>query len=174
MKQKSLILIVMLIALSIGFLWDSVPWIKNSFHSILDPALGNLLTWNLFWGMTILIFIINLFMMLIQKYTTDQETLKQIRKDQKETQKEMKKYSNDPAKLMEMNKKQWEFMKDTLSLTMRSWIFTLIPLIILFRWFSDFFALINYKFLGIFSWFWFYVVCSIVLGLILKKILDVA
>ncbi len=179
MKQKNLVLIVMGISLAIGLFWDSIPLIKNSFHFLLDPTIGMFFNWNVLWGMIILVFVINVAMMLVQKYTTDQKTLKDIKKEQKEMQKAMKECSHDPEKMMEMNKKQMKFMKDTflvtMKLTMRSWVFTLIPLIALFRWLGDYFAIIpDYRFFGIFSWFWFYFAFTIILSMILKKVLDVA
>lgn len=177
MRQKHIILWIMLGVILIGVFWESAPVIKNTVHSIFDPTLGKFLDWNMTWAMLILVAIINLIMTLVQKYTTDQETLKEIKKEQKAFQKEMKKYKDDPGKIMELNKKNFNFMKQTFVITTQSWIFTMIPIVLLFRWFHDYFgvdSLKGFKFFGIFSWFWFYLVVSIVFTSIFRKVFDVA
>ena len=168
------IFIVMIISLLIAFFWDSSPFIKNTVHAILNPTAGTLLNLNLMWGMITLIFLITLAMTLIQKYGTDQETLRELKKEQKILQEEAKKYREHPEKLMEFQKKQMEFIPKTLKLSMRPIMITGIPLILFFRWFIDFFSAAgNPKFFGVLSWFWFYLISSIVLSSILRKVLKV-
>lgn len=168
------IFIVMIISLLIAFFWDSFSFIKDTVHAILNPTAGTLLNLNLTWGMIILVFLITLAMTLIQKYATDQETLRELKKEQKILQEEAKKYREHPEKLMEFQKKQMEFIPKTLKLSMRPIMITGIPLILFFRWFIDFFSAAgNPKFFGFFSWFWFYLISSIVLSSILRKVLKV-
>src|SRR3989344_1621421 len=106
MSGMKTLFIVMLASVLIATLWNSVPSIKEGVHFILDPTAGSLLNWNITYGMMILVLILSLIIILFQKYGTDQETLRQIKKEQKEMQEEMKKYRNEPQKLLEMNKKQ--------------------------------------------------------------------
>ncbi|MBL7059165.1 DUF106 domain-containing protein [Candidatus Pacearchaeota archaeon] len=168
------IIYIMIISLAIAFLWDSIEIIKNSVHSILDPSIGALIMWNLTIGMSIIVFLISVFMTLVQKYATDQETLKEMKKEQKILQKEMDTYKNDPAKLMELQKKSFAFIPKTFKLSMRAIAYTGIPLILLFRWFMDFFITIgDPRFLGFLNWFWFYLLASIIFSSILKKYLNV-
>ena len=168
------IFIVLIISMLIALFWDRLSFIKSLVDSILDPTAGALLVLNLTWGMIIIVFIISLAMTLVQKYTTDQETLREMRKEQKSLQEEMKKYKEHPEKLMEFQKKQMAIIPKTLKLSMRPFAFTAIPLIIFFRWFIDFFSVLgNPKFFGFFSWFWFYLLASIVLSSILRKVLKV-
>ena len=90
-------------------------------------------------------------------------------------QEEMKKYKDDPAKLLEFNKKQMEKIPETMKITMRPLMYTMIPFILFFRWFGDYFtALEGFKFFGFLSWFWFYLIFSIVFSTILRKVLKVA
>ena len=166
--------IVMLVSLAIASLWEPVPIIKNTVHAILNPSAGALLSWNLTGGFLILILIVSFLTVIIQKYTTDQDTLKEIRKEQKILQEEMKKYRDNPQKMMELNKKSMEFIPKTMKLTTRSIAYTAIPLILLFRWFMDIFVeLGNPKFFNFFSWFWFYLISFMVLSSVIKKILKV-
>jgi uncharacterized membrane protein (DUF106 family) len=137
------IFFVMLASLVIAFFWDKISVIKNTAHAILDPTAGALLNWNVTYGMILIIFIISVFITLLQKYATDQETLRELKKEQKILQQEMKKYKEHPEKLIELQKKQFEFIPKTMKLSMRPIMFTGIPLILFFRWFMDFFELIG-------------------------------
>jgi uncharacterized membrane protein (DUF106 family) len=167
--------IVMLVSLLIVWLWNKIPAIGETAHLILDPSLGFLLNWNVTWGMIIIVFGISVIMTLVQKYATDQKTLRELKKEQKILQEEMKKYKDHPEKLLELQKKQLEFIPKTFQLTSRPIIYTGIPLILFFRWFSDYFTTIpDFRFFGFFSWIWFYLLVTILFSSILRKVFDVA
>jgi len=168
------IIFVMLASLAIAFFWDKLSFISDSVHTVLDPTAGGLLSWNLTVGMIILVFIITVLTTIVQKYATDQKTLKELKKEQKILQAEMKKYKEDPAKLMELQKKQFEFVPKTMKLSMRALMFTGIPFILFFRWFGDFFTVLgNPKFFGFMSWFIFYLLFSILFSSIFRKVFKV-
>ncbi len=173
------IFFVMIISLVIAFAWDKVPVIQNSVHSILDPTAGSLLTWNLTAGMLLIVLIITLVTTIIQKYATDQEALKELKKEQKILQEEMKKYKDHPEKVAELSKKQFQFIPKTFKLTSRAIMFTGVPFILFFRWFSDVFITMEattgapVKFLGFLSWFWFYLIFTMVFSSILRKTFKV-
>jgi len=169
-----LLFVIMLSSLAIAGLWDKIPSIKNSVHAILNPTAGVLFDWNVTWGMIVIIFILTLITTLFQKYATDQETLREMKKEQKAMSEEMKQYKGHPEKLMEFQKKQFQYIPKMMKLTMRPMIFTGIPLILFFRWFMDVFNTMgNPKFFGFFNWFWFYLVMSIIFSSILRKVLKV-
>ena len=166
--------VIMIVSLIIAGLWDAIPSIKNNVHYLLDDSLGYLISWNLNIGMLIIILIVSLFTVLIQKYTTDQESLKELRKEQKLLQQEMKKYKNHPEKMMELQKKSFEFVPKTMKLSMRSIGYTAIPLIFLFRWFNDIFTTMgNPKFMGFVSWCGFYLIFVMISSSIIKKYMKV-
>lgn len=168
------IAIIMFISLFIAFAWDKFAFIKNSVHAVLDPSAGWLLNWNLDIGMLIIVFLITLLSTLVQKFTTDQKALRELKKEQKILSEEMKKYKDHPEKVAELSKKQMEFIPRTMRLTSRSMLFTGVPFILFFRWFSDVFSSMgNPKFFGIFGWFLFYFIFTIVFSSILKKVLKV-
>lgn len=173
------IFFVMLASLVIAFFWDRLAFIKDSVHAVLDPSAGVLLNWHLTWGMLIIVFVIGLLTTIVQKYATDQKTLKELKKEQKVLQEEMKKYKDDPGKVMELQKKQFEFLPKTMKLSMRAMIYTGVPFILFFRWFMDFFTAIEeatgapVRFLGFLSWFWFYLIFTIVFSSIFRKYMDV-
>lgn len=159
--------------MAIAFAWDSYPVIKNTAHAILDPTIGSLLDFNIFWGMTIVVFIITLITTLVQKYGTDQESLKRIKEDQKVLQEEMKKHRDNPEKLREINQRSLEFFPKTMDLTMKPVLYTAVPFVLFFRWFNDYFVLLDYKFFGFVSWFWYYFLASIIFSTILRKLFKV-
>ncbi|MFH1787607.1 MAG: EMC3/TMCO1 family protein [archaeon] len=168
------IILIMFASLAIAFFWDSASFIKDGVHSILDPSAGVLLNWDVTWGMLILVFIISLITTLVQKYATDQKTLRELKKEQKILQDEMKKYKDHPEKMIELQKKQFEFIPKTMKLSMRALVYTGIPFILFFRWFMDFFTVMgNPKFFGFLSWFWFYLIFSIIFSSILRKMMKV-
>ncbi|MBU2616375.1 MAG: DUF106 domain-containing protein [Nanoarchaeota archaeon] len=167
------IFIVMAISFLIASFWNSVSWMRELAHSILDPTLGNLLGWNLTGGMILIIFAMALITSLTQKYGTDQETIKEMKKEQKALQEEMKLVKEHPEKLMELQKKQFAIIPKMMKLSMRPVVYTAIPFILLFRWFMDFFnAAGSPEFFGL-SWFWFYLIGSILFSIVLRKTLKV-
>ena len=168
------IVFIMIISLAIAFSWDKIPFIKNSVHAVLGPTAGALLTWNLTIGMIIIVLIINLITTFIQKYATDQEALRELKKEQKILQEEMKKYKDHPEKVAELSKKQLEFIPKTFKLTSRAVMFTGIPFILFFRWFADVFTTMgDPKFFGVLTWFWFYLIFTMIFSSILRKMLKV-
>jgi len=173
------IFLIMIVSLVIAFAWDKVPVIANSVHAVLDPTAGVLLTWNLTAGMLLIVLIITLLTTVIQKYATDQDALRELKKEQKILQEEMKKYKDHPEKVAELSKKQLQFIPKTFKLTSRAVMFTGIPFILFFRWFNDVFtdmAIVTgepIKFLGFLSWFWFYLIFTMVFSTFLRKMFKV-
>ena len=166
---------IMVISLAIAALWDKIPFLKNGVGALLNPSAGALLNWDLTWGMVIIVFLIALLTTLIQKYTTDQEALKALKKNQKFLQKEMKKFKDMPDKMMELQKQSMAAIPETFKLTSRSIVYTGIPFILLFRWFMDFFETLGSPvFLGFLNWFWFYLIFTMIFSGILRKYLKVA
>ena len=169
-----IIIVVMILSMIIAFFWDKLGPVKSAVHAVLDPTAGALLDWHLTIGMLIIVFIISLLTTLVQKYATDQETLKELRKEQKIIQEEMKTFKEHPEKVMELQKKQFEALPKTMKLSMRSIAYTGIPFILLFRWFYDFFGTTEVvKFFGFLTWFWFYLIFVMIFSSILKKYMKV-
>lgn len=165
---------IMLVSLIIAYYWPKAPWLSGIVHSVLDPTFGNLLKLNITWGMSIIVIIISLITSLVQKYTTDQETIRDLKKQQKEINKRAKEFRHDPSKMMEIQKEIWPISSRLMKLSMRPIMFTGIPFILIFRWFMDTFTEMGEPiFFGFFSWFWFYLVSAIVLGGIIRKLLKV-
>ncbi|MGY4884230.1 MAG: EMC3/TMCO1 family protein [Nanobdellota archaeon] len=176
----TLLIVFMILASIIAALWDKIPAVKNAIHYVLDPSAGALLNWNLTLGMLIIVFILTALSTLVQKYATDQKALRDIRKEQKELQKEMNEAKNNPQKLMEIQKKQFAMFPKQMKLSMRSVVYTGIPFILLFRWFQDYFNVLALaqeapvRFFGFMGWFLFYFVFTMLFSSLLRKWWDVA
>jgi uncharacterized membrane protein (DUF106 family) len=167
---------VMIFSSIILFFWDNQNFliIKESIHAVLDPSAGALLNWNLTIGMTIIVFAISLITTLAQKYCTDQETIKELRKEQKIIQEKSKEFKDHPEKMMEIQKEIMPLTMKTMKLSMRSVMFTGIPFILFFNWFRDFFTTIgDPKFFGVLTWFWFYFIAVMIFSGVLRKLLKV-
>jgi len=170
------IILITALSLAMALFWDKLPFMKNAVHAALDPSAGALLNWNLTIGMLVVVFVITLITTLIQKYATDQKALRELKHEQKLLQEEMKKYRDNPAKMTEFSKKQMEFIPRTFKLTSRTVLFTGIPFILFFRWFYDYFNNIpkeSQLFFGFLSWFWFYLIFTLIFSSILRKVLKV-
>jgi len=176
MKGMGILFLIMALSLGIAFMWNSIPVIKEAVHYALDPTAGWLLNLNVYFGIILISALLTLATTIIQKYATDQETLRQIKAEQKAIQEEMKKLKNQPAKMLELNKKQMEKMPEMMQHTMRPVLYTFIPFVLFFRWFGDYFmgSSMNTIFLIFPKWVWIYLILSIIFSSIFRKILKVA
>ena len=171
--------IFMLVSMVIAFNWDKWSWMKDAIHSVFNPTLGALLSWNLNIGMLIIVLILSVIMSIIQKYTTNQKELKELKKLQKDLQKKANEHKHDPQKSMQYQKEMMSLMPKQMKLGMRTIVYTGIPFILLFRWFTDYFLTIQeatgapVRIFGFFSWFWFYLIGSMVFSSIIKKKFDI-
>lgn len=177
MAKKSgihLIFVVLLASLLIAFFWEKIPAVKDAVHTILNPIILPIFSWNLTWGMILLVAFITIIITLVQKYATDQVTLKSIKEENKKIQLEMKQHKNDAGKSAELMSKNLKLSWEMMQHSMRPIIFTGIPLVLLFRWFIDYFSAIpDFRFFGIFSWLWFYLILSLVFSPIFRKLFKV-
>lgn len=183
MKGMGWVFGLMLLSLLVASLWNSAifgspPVIKTFIHTILDPTVGVLMAWNVTIGMILVTLVLNLITTLLQKYFTDQETLKQIKEEQKLIQQEMKLAKEHPEKSLELSKKSMELTMKAMPITMRPFVFTVIPFVLLIQWFYDFVkvqAAAGHPVLifGFLSGIWAYIVLSIIWSLVLKKVFKV-
>lgn len=167
------LIIFMLISLILAWAWK-FPAIKDSINYLLNPTAGVLLSWNLNIGMLIVVLIITVLTTVVQKYATDQKTLKELRAETKEIQKQKKEFREHPEKQMELQKRQFAMMLKQMKLSMRAIIYTGIPFILFFRWFQDYFLSVGSpKFWFGLGWFLFYLIFAMIFSSILRKWWDV-
>lgn len=162
------LIFVLALSLYIGYFWDSLDTVREGVKAVLDPTFGMLMEWNLLFGFLITVGIITLVLTLAQKFLTDQKELKKLRDEQKAVQKEMKEYKNHPEKLLELQKKSFETMPKMFHLTMRSFVYTGVPIILFFRWFQ---GILNPIWGG--WWILYYIIAAMVFSSIFRKVLKV-
>mgnify|MGYP006303596015 CR=1 FL=1 len=105
------------------------------FENLLNPVLNPLLQSMHPLLFTILIaFIVSLIVIFVYKLMTDQDLMKQLKKEMKELQKEMKELKDNPDKMMKVQKKAMETNMKYMGKSLKPTFITFIPLIIIFGW----------------------------------------
>jgi uncharacterized membrane protein (DUF106 family) len=165
--------IISLIALAFPLLWDQAPIIKDSVHFLLDPSAGSLLSWNRVGGFIIIISIFSIITTILQKYLVDQIEVKRLKKEQKKIQEQVKEHRENPEKAAELTKESMQIAGQMMSHSLRPALFTMIPFILFFKWFVDYFEMNPGGIFGI-NWIFAYIVISIVFSLFLRKIFKLA
>ncbi len=164
----------MLVSLGIASLWNHIPIIKDSAHLVLDPSVGRILDYNIDIGMVVVAALISLFISVIQKYTIDNESLKQLKEENKKLQADMKALKDHPEKLAQLQTESVKKAFEMMSLSMKSFAYTAVPVILFFRWFSDYFSAFDppIKIFGFLNWFLAYIILSILFSTIFRKVLK--
>lgn len=177
-KSLKYLFVILLVSFVIGTSWHSDAFmpIRSVVISILDPTLGALLNYNLNIGLVVITALLSLVLTFFQKYMTDQEALREIKKEQKLLQEQMKEFKEHPEKVVELQKKSLQAIPQMYEIVLRPVIFTAIPFILLFRWFGDYFEAIgDFKLLFFFSgWILPYLILSIIFSSIFRKVFNVA
>ncbi len=104
---------------------------------------------------------------LAQKWLTNQEHLRSLKKRQKEIQKELK-GCKDQCLMKELNSEMMKLTGVMFKSSMKPMFATMIPFLILFWWLRGVYSPI------LSSWIWYYIGYSIVASIILRKVLKVA
>lgn len=81
--------------------------------------------------------LVSTLMVLVYKYMTDQDLMKQLKEEIKELQVEMKTLQNNPAKMGEMNKKAMETNMKYMMHSMKPTLITFLPIILIFGWLNS-------------------------------------
>ncbi|MBW2983702.1 TMCO1/EMC3 family protein [Candidatus Woesearchaeota archaeon] len=102
--------------------------------SLLDPIFSPLLKLPIAFAVAIIAFIVSVLVTVIYKYTTNQSLMRDLRNELKEFQKEIKELRNHPEKALEVQKKSMETNMKYMGHSMKSTLFTLLPVILIFGW----------------------------------------
>ena len=107
---------------------------------------------------------------LVQKWLTNQEHLKSLKKRQKEIQKELKN-CKDGCVMKELNAEMMKLTGVMFKSSMKPMLVTIVPFLFLFSWLRGIYG--ADAVLGG-SWIWYYLGYSVVASMILRKVLKVA
>jgi uncharacterized membrane protein (DUF106 family) len=105
-------------------------FIGNATNSVLSP----LLTLHPFLAIALVALVLSILITVIYKYTTNQKELKQLKEETTQLQKDMKAAKNDLPRMTELNQKLLEITGKQMKHTLRSYIFTFLPVILIFGW----------------------------------------
>jgi uncharacterized membrane protein (DUF106 family) len=105
-------------------------------NSLLDPILSPLLLLYPVVAIGIMALVITIIINIITKLVTDQTLMKDLKDEMKALQKQMKELKDNPKKMMEVNKKFTEVNMKYMGKSMKSTLYTFIPIIIIFGWMS--------------------------------------
>jgi len=111
--------------------------------------------------------VVTLLSTLAQKWLTNQEHLKSLKKRQKEIQKELK-GCKDGCVMKELNAEMMKITGVMFKSSMKPMFATMIPFLILFWWLRTIYAPV------LSSWIWYYIGYSVVASIVLRKVLKVA
>ena len=101
---------------------------------MLDPIFNPLLQLDVLWIVFIISLVVSLIIIVIYKYTTNQDLMKQLKEEIKAFQKETKELKAHPEKMMEVQKKAMKTNMKYMTHSMRSTLYTFIPIILIFGW----------------------------------------
>lgn len=109
-------------------------------NKLLSPILNPIL--NLPPTLTILIvaLFISVVSVLAQKKFTDQNRLKFLKKETKKLQEEVRKYKDDPAKQLKVNKKMMPLQGEMMKASLKPTLWMMLPFLLIFLWLSAHFA----------------------------------
>lgn len=145
---------------------------------VLDSFFNAIFGWAIevsqIFGLFIISLVLTLFTTLVYKLATDQEALKTIKEEMKDLRADMKRFKDDPEKMMELNKISVEKSMIQMKNSFKPMLITFIPLIIVFGWLRNTYNETELNFLGfIDSWLITYIIISVAVSIILRKIMKV-
>ena len=105
---------------------------------------------------------------LAQKWLTNQEHLRSLKKRQKEIQKELK-GCKDNCLMKELNAEMMKITGVMFKSSMKPMFATIIPFLLLFAWLRGIYVPVMGN-----SWIWYYIGYSVVASIVLRKVLKVA
>jgi len=142
------------------------------FDSFFNTVFSPILKLSPAASLLIISLILTLLVTIIYKYTTDQKFLKEAKEEMKILQKEMKEFKDNPSKIMEKQKVLWEKNMKIMMHTLKSSLYTLIPLLIIFSWLRAIYQPKGDILFGL-GWIWVYILSSIIFSLLIRKVLKI-
>ena len=131
-------------------------------------ALVEIVKANPIVSLAVISVIVTLISTLAQKWLTNQEHLKNLKRRQKEIQKELR-GCKDGNIMKELNAEMMKLTALMFKSSLKPTMVTIVPFLILFAWLRSIYSVVMGS-----SWIWYYLGFSIVASMILRKVLDVS
>jgi uncharacterized membrane protein (DUF106 family) len=110
--------------------------------------------------------LVSLFVSAVNYFVLNKERMREIRARQKSLQEEMKQHKDNPQKMMELQKEMFSHMGESLKHSMKPMLITFIPIILFFPIVRA--ALVTTTIAS--TWFWWYLVTSLVSSMVFRKL----
>jgi uncharacterized membrane protein (DUF106 family) len=144
---------------------------------VLESVFNFLFGWTINFNQTFAIFFVTavftLLSTLVYKFTTKQDMIKKLKEETKQMNKEIRSSVNNPKKVKEIEKKLWENNITLFKQNLIPMIITLVPFLLLFGWLKTAFEVYTEPLFGYFGWFGTYIIMTLILSLVFRKILKV-
>ncbi|MEA3248487.1 MAG: EMC3/TMCO1 family protein [Nanoarchaeota archaeon] len=124
---------------------------------------------NPYVSLAVISLVVTLVSTLAQKWLTNQEHMKSLKKRQKEIQKELKNCKEEHI-LKELNLEMLNLTGIMMKSSMKPMLVTIVPFLILFSWLRGIYGGEEPLVAG---WIWYYLGFSVVSSMILRKVLKV-
>jgi len=130
------------------------------------------------FNLLVISFLLTFIITLIYKWMTNQEMMKSLKTEIKELQSEMKSSKDDHQKVMGLQKKAMEKNMKYMLQSFKPMLVTFIPIIFIFSWLRNFYTsmgnptVLNLGFMQL-GWLGSYIVFSIILSILLRKVMKV-
>lgn len=144
------------------------------FDSFFNAIFGPVLSLQEPFGLLIISFILTLITTLAYKYFTDQNMMKQLKDEMTDMQKMMKDDSHSTEKKMEIQKTMLEKNMTYMKHSMKPMLITFIPIIITFGWLRNYYTALGDPkiFFGL-TWIWAYLIFSMIISMLLRKLMKI-
>lgn len=144
--------------------------LDSFFNAIFGPILRLQEPFALF----IISFILTIITTLVYKFFTDQNLMKQLKEDMKSMQDQMKDSTQTEEKKLQLQKTMLEKNMVYMKHSMKPTLITFIPIIITFGWLRNYYtALGNPKIFFGMTWIWSYLIFSIAISMLARKLLNI-
>lgn len=144
----------------------------------LDPYMNPLLIrFGTLGFVAIISFVVSLITILVYKYTTNQNLMKQLKHEIDDLNKQAKKHIQDQKKAMQIQKQMFDKQMIMMKHSFTSTFITILPIFILFSWLNQ--HLNSDKILPLFifgwklGWLGSYILFALIFSTLLRKILKV-
>lgn len=105
-----------------------------AWHNFLNPLMNPLLDLGPFLAILVLAVVISLLIVLVYKFFTDQEKMKEMKKKQKDYQKKMKELRDRPEEMMKVQKEAMKINMEYMKNSFKPTLITMIPILLIFGW----------------------------------------
>jgi len=127
--------------------------------------------------MTLSVIVITLLITVVQKFTVDQNVMRELKADSKKMRKELKAVKDNPEKFQQHQKKMMELSMKQMKMSFKPMMYYMIPLIVFFTWMRNVMGAIVVLRPPIWPWemgyLGTYILLSIFFSTIFRKILKV-